>query len=122
MRIDVCTDNKGNDIEERNPGLLGQKLLGKCQRQWRRDPAHFHNGHEAGSNGGSDLVKSPRTCNDRHRREVYCVLNWRYLHDIVMLASLIASTTHVPSTYNQVADKDLQYLCFQARPAREKPL
>lgn len=34
MRIDVCTDNKRYKVEERDPGVLGQELLGKRQRQW----------------------------------------------------------------------------------------
>lgn len=33
VRIDVCADNKRYEIEERDPSVLGQELLGKRQRQ-----------------------------------------------------------------------------------------
>lgn len=34
VRIDVCADNKRYKIEERDPSVLGQELLGKRQGQW----------------------------------------------------------------------------------------
>jgi len=34
MRIDVCTNDKGNDVEEWHPRLLGKELLRKRQGYW----------------------------------------------------------------------------------------
>jgi hypothetical protein len=42
--IDVCTNDKGNDVEEGYPGLLREELLGKGESQRRGAPADFHDG------------------------------------------------------------------------------
>ena len=80
LRIDPGADDKGNNIEERHPSVFWQELLGECQRQRRDDPANFHDRHEAGSDGRSDLMEGPRTSNDSHRGEIDCVLDWCDLH------------------------------------------
>ena len=66
MRINVGTNYERDDIEEGDPSVLGQELLGKRQSQWRRNPADFHDRHEAGPDGSSDLVEGPRASNDSH--------------------------------------------------------
>ena len=64
--IDVCTDDKGNDVEEGYPGLLRQELLGKGESQRRSAPADLHDGEQTGANGSADLVESAGACDDGH--------------------------------------------------------
>ena len=64
--INVCTDHERDEIEEGNPSVLGQELLGKRQSQWRRNPADLHDRHEAGPDSSSDLVEGPRASDDSH--------------------------------------------------------
>jgi hypothetical protein len=64
--IDVCTDDKGNDVEEGNPSLLGQELLGKGESQGRSAPADFHDGKQTGTNGSADLVEGAGAGDDGH--------------------------------------------------------
>lgn len=73
--VDVGADAEGDDVEERHPGVLGQELLGKGQRNGRGDPADLHDGHEAGLDGGADLVEGARAGDDSHRGQVDCVLD-----------------------------------------------
>ena len=75
MRIDVGANNKRNDIEERHPSLLGQELLRKSQSQWRGDPADLHDGHEASSDGGTNLMERSSAGNESHGRQVDHVLD-----------------------------------------------
>lgn len=75
LRIDPGANDKGNDVEERHPGMLRQEFLGKGQCQGRDDPADFHDGHEAGSDGRSDLVEGPGASDDGHGGEVDCILD-----------------------------------------------
>ena len=42
--VDVCTNYKGNDVEEGYPGLLRQELLGEGESQRRGAPADLHDG------------------------------------------------------------------------------
>ena len=60
--------------------MFWQKLLGECQRQRRDDPADFHDRHEAGSDGRSDLMEGPGASNDSHGGEIDCVLDGCDLH------------------------------------------
>jgi hypothetical protein len=64
--IDVCTNDKGNDVEEGYPGLLREELLGKGESQGGSAPADFHDGEETGTNGSADLVESTGACDDGH--------------------------------------------------------
>jgi hypothetical protein len=79
VSVDVGSDHKRNDVEERNPCLFRQELLRKGKGYGRRNPGDLHNWHKASSYCSSDLV--PRTCtgNDSHRGKVYRVLDWRDL-------------------------------------------
>lgn len=76
MRIDVCTDDESNDIEERYPGLLGEELLreGKCERGG--DPANSHDRPESSADGSADLVPGAGPSDEGHAGEVDGVLDW----------------------------------------------
>lgn len=73
--VDVGSDEETNDVEEGHPGVLREELLGKGQSQRGGDPADLHDGHEAGADGGADLVEGARTSNDRHGAQVDGVLD-----------------------------------------------
>ena len=75
LGIDPRADDEGYDVEERHPSVLRQELLGKSQCHGRDDPAHFHDGHKAGSDGRSDLVEGPGAGDDCHGSEVDGVLD-----------------------------------------------
>ena len=75
LRVNPGANDKGHEIEKRYPSLLRQELLGKRQCQGRYDPADFHDGHEASSDGRSDLVEGPGTGDDGHGGEVDCILD-----------------------------------------------
>jgi hypothetical protein len=79
VSVDVCANNKSHDVEEWNPGVLGEEVLGKSQSDGRRDPADFHDGHETSADGRADLVESARAGNDGHGDQVYGVLDRRDL-------------------------------------------
>ena len=126
LGIDPGADDKGEDVEERHPGLLGQELLRKGQRQGRDDPADLHDGHEASSDGRSDLVEGPGPGDDGHGGEVDGVLDGCNLHIRPMSARLgvpdpakLGGWWH---TYDQIADENLHNLRRQARPPGEHPL
>lgn len=73
--VDVGANAKGQDVEEWHPGMFWKELLCKGQRQWRRDPADFHHGHEPGTHGGTDLMPGAGTGDDGHGCEVDGILD-----------------------------------------------
>lgn len=73
--VDVGADEETDDVEERHPGVLGEELLGEGQGQRGGNPANLHDGHEAGLDGGADLVEGARAGDDGHRRKVDAVLD-----------------------------------------------
>ena len=79
MSVDISPNAERQNVEEWHPSLLWEELLGKCQRQWRGDPADAHDRPEASADGGPDLMPGAGTGNDSHRREVYGVLDRRDL-------------------------------------------
>ena len=79
MCIDVGTDHKGDDIEKRYPGVFGQELLSKRQRQGRRDPADLHHGPETYFDCSSQLVVCPCAGDEGHGGKVDHVLDRGYL-------------------------------------------
>lgn len=79
VSIDVGTNDKADDVEERHPGLLGQELLGKGQCQRRGAPADLHDRQQAGANSGADLMNGAGSGDQGHCREVDGVLNGRDL-------------------------------------------
>ena len=66
LRVDPGSDDESDDVEERHPCMLGEKFLSEGQSQWGGDPADFHDGHESGSYGGSDLMESSGAGDDGH--------------------------------------------------------
>lgn len=64
--VNVCADEEADDVEERNPGVFGQELLRKGEGERRGEPRDFHDGHEAGADGGADLVEGAGTGDDGH--------------------------------------------------------
>ena len=75
VRVDVCTNDESNDIEEWHPSMLGKEFLGERQGNRRYDPAHLHDGHEAGLDGGLDLVVGAGAGDQGHGHEVDGVLD-----------------------------------------------
>ena len=70
VRVDIGADAESDDIEEGHPRLLRQELLRERQRDGRGDPGDFHDGHEAGADGGADLVPGAGAGDDGHGGEV----------------------------------------------------
>ena len=79
MRVDVCSDHKRNNIEERHPSLFGQEFLGKRKGQWRGNPANLHDRHETGPDRSSYLMECSRAGYYSHGGKVYRILDWCYL-------------------------------------------
>jgi len=73
--VDIGTDNKADQVEERHPGVLGKELLRKGKGQRRGDPANLHDGHDTSAHGSANLVDVPRTGDDTHGREVDDILD-----------------------------------------------
>jgi hypothetical protein len=65
-RIDICTNEERDDVEEWNPCMLGKELLREGEGQWRRDPADLHDRHETSFPGRVNLVDVPSTGDDGH--------------------------------------------------------
>lgn len=64
--IDVGADDKGDEVEERHPCLLREELLGESEGDGRGCPGDLHDGHEAGADGGADLVGGAGAGDDGH--------------------------------------------------------
>lgn len=77
--VDVCADAESDGVEERNPSLLGQELLRKGEGDWRSDPSDTHDGHEAGTDGGTDLMPGASSGDDGHGGQVDRILDRRDL-------------------------------------------
>ena len=75
VSVHVEPNDEPHNVEERNPGVLGEELLSKRQRKGRANPADPHDWHETSPDGCADLVVSARTSNHRHRRQINCILN-----------------------------------------------
>jgi hypothetical protein len=73
--VDVGTDDETDDVEEGHPSALWEELLGKGQRDGRDDPADLHDRPEASLDSRADLVECTGTRDERHRNEVYAVLD-----------------------------------------------
>jgi hypothetical protein len=73
--VDVRSNGERDDVEERDPSVLGKELLRKSKGQGGDDPADLHDRHESGLPSRMDLVHGPRAGNDSHREQVHTVLN-----------------------------------------------
>jgi len=77
--IDICTDDKSDDVEKWHPRLFRKEFLRECEGNWRCDPADLHDGHETSFNSCTNLMESSRSSDDRHWSQVNCVLQGRNL-------------------------------------------
>lgn len=73
--VDVGADEEAENVEEGHPGVLGKELLGEGQGQGGGDPADLHDGHEAGLDGGANLVERACAGDNSHGREVDGILD-----------------------------------------------
>jgi len=76
MRVDICSDDESNDVEEWYPGLFWEELLRKGECNWGGDPANSHHGPEASADGGAYLMHGARTRDEGHAGKVDGVLDW----------------------------------------------
>lgn len=74
-RVDICSDEEGDDVEEWDPGVLGKELLCECKSKWGCDPADFHDRPESSLPGCMNLMDGLRTGNDSHRDQINTVLD-----------------------------------------------
>jgi len=120
VRVDVGSNDEPDNVEERHPGVLGEELLGKGQRDGRGDPADLHDGHETGPHGSADLVEGARARDNCHAAQVHGVLDGGDLRRVSIPGARQKGVSD--RTYQQVAGEDLQDLGLDARPASEDPL
>lgn len=99
MGVDIGSDKEPNDVEEWNPGLFGEELLGEGKSQWRSNPADLHDREETGLDGGADLVEGAGASDNGHGGQVDDVLDGRYLVGLIPNRAL--------------AEKDVQSSCWQ---------
>jgi hypothetical protein len=79
VRIDICSNDESDNVEERHPDVLWEELLCEGQGDRGNDPADLHHRHETSLDGCAYLVESARAGNDGHGNEVDCVLDGRDL-------------------------------------------
>lgn len=79
--VDVGTDDEGDEVEEGNPELVGEELLGKGQADGRGDPGNAHHLPEADLDGSANLVVSAGAGDEGHGDEVDAVLDGGNLRD-----------------------------------------
>lgn len=82
LGIDVGADEEADNVEEWDPGLLGEELLRKRERDGGGDPGHLHDWHESCLPGRVDRVDVARAVDDGHRGQVDAVLDWRNLGSV----------------------------------------
>lgn len=87
--IDIGSDDETDEVEEWNPGVLGQELLSEGQSQRAGDPADLHDGEETRPDHGLNVLLLPGTGDDRHAGKVDNILD---------------------RSNNEVADQDLEDL------------
>lgn len=73
--VDVGANDEADEVEEGNPELVGEELLGEGEADGRGDPADLHDLPEADADGGTDLVDSAGAGDEGHGDEVDCVLD-----------------------------------------------
>ena len=77
--IDIGADDERDEIEERDPEVVGQELLGEGKADGRGNPADLHDLPEAYADGSLDLMDSLGTSDEGHGNKVHAVLDWRDL-------------------------------------------
>jgi hypothetical protein len=112
VRVDVCADDEADDVEEGDPGGFWEKLLGEGERDGRHDPADFHDGPEAGFNGGAHLVEGAGAGDEGHGDEVDAVLDGGDLD--LFVRCVLGVEVGGFGAYQKIADENLQNLRFEA--------
>lgn len=74
-RVDVCADDERHDVEEGDPELIREELLGESQADGGGDPRNTHHLPKANLDGGTNLVVGTSTGNESHGDQVDAVLN-----------------------------------------------
>lgn len=115
MSVDVRSNHKGNNIEERHPGLFGKKLLRKGKCDGGGDPADPHHGPETSTDGGAYLMPGTGASDEGHASQVDGVLNWRDLGCIYQYCLIKRGK----KAYKQVACQDLEDFGTQTSAASE---
>lgn len=73
--VDVGTNDKGDQVEEGDPELVREELLGKGQADGRGEPGDAHDSPEADLDGGANLVECASAGNESHGDQVDAVLD-----------------------------------------------
>jgi hypothetical protein len=73
--VDVGADDEADDVEEGQPQLVGEELLGKGQADGGGDPRDAHDLPEADLDGGADLVVCAGAGDEGHGDQVDAVLD-----------------------------------------------
>jgi hypothetical protein len=97
--VDVGADDEGHDVEEGNPELVREELLGKSQADRRGDPRDPHHLPEADLDGSTNLMVGASAGDEGHSNEIDAVLDRSDLG--VVLAT--GDTKLGPSNLAQVA-------------------
>lgn len=77
--VDVSANDKGDQVEEGNPELVREELLGKGQADGGGKPRDAHDSPEADLDGGANLVECTSAGNESHGDQVDAVLDRRNL-------------------------------------------
>jgi hypothetical protein len=115
--VDVGADDEADQIEEGNPQVLGEELLGEGEADGRDDPGDLHDLPEAHADGGADLVECAGASDEGHGDEIDHILDRCDLGALLVLRN--RKVAESAGTYNQIAGQNLQNLSFQACAARE---
>lgn len=73
--VDVGTNDEGDQVEEGDPELVREELLGKGQADGGGEPGDAHDSPEADLDGGANLVECSSAGNESHGDQVDAVLD-----------------------------------------------
>lgn len=73
--VDVGTNDEGDQVEEGDPELVREELLGKGQADGRGEPGDAHDSPEADLDGSANLVECASAGNQSHGDQVDAVLD-----------------------------------------------
>jgi hypothetical protein len=73
--VDVGTNDEGYQVEEGDPELVREELLGKGQADGGGEPGDAHDSPEADLDGGANLVEGSSAGNESHGDQVDAVLD-----------------------------------------------
>lgn len=73
--VDVGTNDEGHQVEEGDPELVREELLGESQADGGGEPGDAHDSPEADLDGGANLVECSSAGNESHGDQVDAVLD-----------------------------------------------